>query len=142
WLHRPQHAATLAGPEAKLAAKVLPLAQAGVYDPPWVRDIARVLGEPEERVRQLLRKLLRRGEVAQVVKDLFYHREHIDALAALVATLCAQKGSVQAADFRDVVGLGRKRSIQILEFFDRAGYTRRLRDTHVLRSDGTAFRDK
>ena len=34
-------------------------------------------GEPEERVRLLLRKLLRRGEVAQVVKDLFYHRDRV-----------------------------------------------------------------
>jgi selenocysteine-specific elongation factor len=140
WLHRPQHAAALAGPEAELAARVLPLVQAGAYDPPWVRDLARTLGEPEERMRQLMRKLLRRGEVAQVVKDLFYLREHIEALAALVARLCGEKGSVQAADFRDAVGLGRKRSIQILEFFDRAGYTRRLRDAHVLRSDSTVFR--
>jgi len=140
WLHRPQHAAALAGPEAELAARVLPLVQAGAYDPPWVRDLARTLGEPEERLRQLMRKLLRRGEVAQVVKDLFYLREHIETLAALVASLCEEKGSVQAADFRDAVGLGRKRSIQILEFFDRAGYTRRLRDAHVLRSDSTAFR--
>ena len=140
WLHRPRHAATLAGPEAELAASILPLILAGAYDPPWVRDIARILGEPEERVRQLMRKLLRRGNVAQVVKDLFYHREHIEALAALVAGLCAEKGGAQAADFRDAAGLGRKRAIQILEFFDRIGYTRRLRDTHVLRGDGTVFR--
>jgi selenocysteine-specific elongation factor len=141
WLHRPQHAEVLAGPEAGLAARILPLLHAGAYDPPWVRDIARELGEPEDAVRALLRKLLRRGEVTQVVKDLFYHRERIAELASLVAALCASKGSVQAADFRDAIGLGRKRAIQILEFFDRAGYTRRLRDTHVLRSDRSAFRD-
>jgi selenocysteine-specific elongation factor len=42
---------------------------------------------------------------------------------------------VGAARFRDVVGLGRKRAIQILEFFDRVGYTRRVRDAHVLRTE-------
>jgi len=140
WLHRPGHAAVLDGPQAELAAKILPRVLAGAYDPPWVRDIARDLGEPEERVRELMRRLLQRGEVAQIVKDLFYHREHLEALAALMAGLYAQKGSVQAADFRDAAGLGRKRAIQILEFFDRAGYTRRLRDTHVLRGDAAAFR--
>ncbi len=40
------------------------------------------------------------------------------------------------ARFRDTLGLGRKRAIQILEFFDRVGYTRRVRDAHVLRPDG------
>ncbi|WP_144630000.1 selenocysteine-specific translation elongation factor [Bordetella genomosp. 13] len=139
WLHRPLHAATLGEAEAALAERLLPLIQEGRYDPPWVRDLARVQNEPEERVRQLLRKLLRRGEVAQVVKDLYYHRDHVSDLAALVAELCARDGSAHAAAFRDATGLGRKRAIQILEFFDRVGYTRRLRDSHVLRSDTALF---
>ncbi|HSE11532.1 MAG TPA: SelB C-terminal domain-containing protein, partial [Rudaea sp.] len=36
-------------------------------------------------------------------------------------------------------GVGRKRAIQILEFFDRLGYTRRVRSLHVLRSGGEWF---
>ncbi|MGS1104934.1 selenocysteine-specific translation elongation factor [Achromobacter anxifer] len=135
WLHLPGHSATLAPDEAALAARVLPLLAAGAFDPPWVRDLARTLAEPEDRVRQLLRKLLRRGEVAQVVKDLFYHRDPVAALAALAQGLAAQPEGLNAASFRDATGLGRKRAIQILEFFDRVGYTRRLRDTHVLRQE-------
>jgi selenocysteine-specific elongation factor len=42
---------------------------------------------------------------------------------------------VRAARFRDRTGLGRKRAIQVLEFFDRVGYTRRARDAHRLRGD-------
>jgi len=42
---------------------------------------------------------------------------------------------IEAGAFRDATGLGRKRSIQILEFFDRVGYTRRVRDTHIPRAD-------
>ena len=63
----PGHAATLSDDETALAGALLPLLAEGRYDPPWVRDL-RLRGEPEERVRLLLRKLLRRGEVAQVVK--------------------------------------------------------------------------
>ncbi|OXH91494.1 hypothetical protein CA831_06745, partial [Burkholderia multivorans] len=44
-------------------------------------------------------------------------------------------GAVDAATFRDATGLGRKRAIQILEFFDRVGYTRFHRDLHFLRTD-------
>ncbi|SAI66116.1 selenocysteine-specific elongation factor [Bordetella ansorpii] len=139
WLHRPQHAATLGEAEAALADRLLPLIRDGLYDPPWVRDLARSQNEPEDRVRQLLRKLLRRGVVAQVVKDLYYHRDHVAALAVLVAELCERDGSAHAAAFRDATGLGRKRAIQILEFFDRVGYTRRLRDNHVLRTDTALF---
>lgn len=135
WLHLPSHTATLADEESALAARLLPLLEAGAFDPPWVRDLARMQGEPEERVRQLLRKLLRRGDVAQVVKDLFYHRDQMRELARLAAELAGQPQGLNAAVFRDRTGLGRKRAIQILEFFDRVGYTRRLRDTHVLRGE-------
>ena len=135
WLHLPAHTSTLADAEIALAARLLPLLEAGAFDPPWVRDLARTQEESEERVRQLLRKLLRRGEVAQVVKDLFYHRDQVRVLAGLAAELAARPGGLNAAVFRDATGLGRKRAIQILEFFDRVGYTRRVRDTHVLRAE-------
>ena len=100
-----------------------------------MRDLARDHGSAEELVRQLLKKLGRQGAVFQVVKDLFYAAAQVDALAALMAELAAQaeRGQVEAAAFRDATGLGRKRAIQILEFFDRVGYTRRVRDSHVLR---------
>lgn len=42
-------------------------------------------------------------------------------------------GAVEARTFRDAVQLGRKRAIQILEFFDRIGYTRRISDAHLPR---------
>jgi len=135
WLHLPAHTSTLADAESALAARLLPLLEQGAFDPPWVRDLARTQNEPEERVRQLLRKLLRRGDVAQVVKDLFYHRDQVRALARIAADLAAQPAGLNAAVFRDATGLGRKRAIQILEFFDRVGYTRRVRDAHVLRAE-------
>jgi selenocysteine-specific elongation factor len=88
-------------------------------------------------VRQLLRKLARQGDVFQVVKDLFYTAANMDELARIIKELaCATpNGEVVAREFRDATGLGRKRAIQIIECFDRLGYTRRVRDAHVLRPD-------
>jgi selenocysteine-specific elongation factor len=101
-----------------------------------VRDLASAHGVPEVRVRQLMRKLARQGELFQVVHDLFYHPEMIRELAAIAATE-AQKnvGTVGAAPFRDATGLGRKRAIQLLEFFDRVGYTRFHRGLHLMRTE-------
>jgi selenocysteine-specific elongation factor len=136
WLHLPSHAVTLDAKEAALAARLRPLLAQGRYDPPWVRDLARELREDEETVRTLLRKLARLGELYQVVRDLFYEREVVHELARLVANAAAEQGGVlTAAAFRDATGLGRKRAIQILEFFDRVGYTRFHRERHVLRPD-------
>ena len=137
WLHLPEHHVTLSEADRELAGKLRPLILAGRFDPPWVRDLAATVHEREERVRAVLRKLVGQGEVYQVVPDLYYDRDAIAELAAILGASHREHGAVHAAQFRDSVGLGRKRSIQILEFFDRVGHTRRIRDAHVLRSDNT-----
>ncbi|MEJ7138018.1 selenocysteine-specific translation elongation factor [Amphibiibacter pelophylacis] len=137
WLHRPSHSTELSAAETLLAERLLPALQAGGFDPPWVRDLARDHRVPEDAVRLLLRKLARQGRLFQIVKDLFYSAEAIAALAAQVAVLAqaAPDHAAQARDFRDACGLGRKRAIQVLEFFDRVGYTLRVGDGHRLRPD-------
>jgi selenocysteine-specific elongation factor len=136
WLHLASHAVTLDAAEQFLADALLPDIAKGRFDPPWVRDLATRHAVPEERVRHVLRKLARHGELFQVVRDLFYHRDAIRELAALVTVEAAKHGgAIGAAPFRDATALGRKRAIQLLEFFDRVGYTRFHRDRHVVRSD-------
>ncbi|SPB12728.1 selenocysteine-specific elongation factor [Caballeronia novacaledonica] len=136
WLHLPTHAVTLDEREETLARAVLASLEAGRFEPPWVRDLANAHGIGEDEMRRLLKKLARRGDVYQVVRDLFYCRASIGALAQLVAQQAhVQGGAVGAAAFRDASALGRKRAIQILEFFDRVGYTRFHRDLHLLRGD-------
>ncbi|QJE02345.1 selenocysteine-specific translation elongation factor [Massilia forsythiae] len=128
-LHLPGHSIALSDADRAAAVKLLAALQAGRFDPPWVRDLARTFAMPEDAVRQLLRKLARAGQLNQVVPDLFYHPLPLAKLARIVAGL----PDGQAASFRDATGLGRKRAIQILEFFDRVGYTRRVRNSHLLR---------
>jgi selenocysteine-specific elongation factor len=128
-LHLAAHRVALSEAELALAGRLLPALEAGRYDPPWVRDLARDFGLAEDQVRTLLRKLARTGQLSQVVHDLFYHPAPLAELARIVAAL----PDGQAASFRDATGLGRKRAIQLLEFFDRVGYTRRVRNSHLLR---------
>ena len=135
WLHLPDHAVSLSPEDQDLAQKLQPLIATGRFDPPWVRDLAAVSHEPEERVRTVLSKSVTQGVVYQVVRDLFYDRECIGELAAIITKIADERGGVDAARYRDALGLGRKRTIQILEFFDRVGYTRRVKNTHVLRQD-------
>ncbi len=136
WLHLPSHTVALDAQEEHLAARLMPLIAQGRYDPPWVRDLARETQQPEEKVRALLRKLARLGRLYQIVRDLFYDRDAVHELARLIAHTAGSEGAgVGAAAFRDASGLGRKRAIQILEFFDRVGYTRFQRDLHLLRPD-------
>jgi selenocysteine-specific elongation factor len=139
WLHLPDHAARLNEAEQKLAQKLLPRLADGGFDPPWVRDLAKDCAVSEPMVRQTLASLARRGEAFQVVRDLYYPLATIERLAALARDCLDGPEGLQAASFRDATGLGRKRAIQLLEFFDRVGFTRRVKDTHLLRPDTSLF---
>ncbi|MET3107954.1 selenocysteine-specific elongation factor [Oxalobacteraceae bacterium GrIS 2.11] len=141
WLRLPEHSVELLPEEQTLAAAVLASLHTAQFDPPWVRDLAREHQRSEESVRELMRKLALRGKAYLIVRDLYCHPQRIAELAQLIESIASAplpnngQRQLSAAAFRDATGMGRKRAIQFLEFFDRVGYTRRLRDVHVLRSD-------
>ncbi len=89
-------------------------------------------------MRTTLARLAQQGELHQVVKDLYYSLAHMHRLAGM-ARVIGGGGPVTAAAFRDASGLGRKRAIQVLEYFDRVGLLRRVGDVHKLRSDAQLF---
>jgi selenocysteine-specific elongation factor len=133
FLALPEHKAELGREQRVRWERVQPLLLDAPFDPPRVRDLARATGIPEPEVRHLLRTVARVGDVALVAPDHFFALPAVRDLADIAAELAAAHGVARAADFRDRIGTGRKVAIQILEFFDRVGYTRRVRDDHVVR---------
>ena len=136
WLHLPEHQVRLSEADEALWQQLQPQFDAAGFDPPWVRD----LGHDEIAVRLLLRKMARLGLVHQVVRDLFYTDATIHRLAAMLLQLASDNPAIQVSAFRDAVGLGRKRSIQILEYFDRLGLTRRFGDRRQIRLENALAR--
>jgi len=135
WLHLPDHKVQLSAADSALWARLQPKLLAGQYDPPWVRALAAEEHCAEADVRLLLRKLARLGLVHQVVRDLFYPEVTLRRMAELLLGQANETPVVQVAAFRDMLGIGRKRSVQILEYFDRIGLTRRVADQRHIRAD-------
>lgn len=135
WLHLPDHQVRLGDADAALWERLKPSLLQGQFDPPWVRTLAAAQQHDEAEVRLLLRKLARAGVVHQVVRDLFYPQEMIQRMADLLLQQAARSPIVQVAAYRDLLGIGRKRTVQILEYFDRLGLTRRVADQRYIRTD-------
>ena len=137
FVHLPEHGLRLSASDQQLAQKIQPwMADAG-FEGAWVRDLARNVNASETLMRVTAARLAQCGQLHQIVKDLYCTPEHVVRLAAILRRLAAScGGEVTAASFRDATGLGRKRAIQLLEYFDRVGLLRRIGDTHRLR-DGT-----
>ncbi len=142
FVHRPEHGVRLSASEERIAQKAAPQLAAAGFEGAWARDLARDCGESEPLMRTTLSRLAQRGELHQVVRDLFYDTPTMAKLAALARGVAAEQGGeVTAAHFRDATQLGRKRAIQILEHFDRVGLLRRVGDVHRLRPESTLFVD-
>jgi selenocysteine-specific elongation factor len=133
FLATPAHKAELGRDQRVRWERVKPLLLDRRFDPPRVRDIARATGIAEIEVRSLLATVARVGEVTLVAHDHFFVTEAVRELADIAAQVAAETGVARAAEFRDRIGTGRKLAIQILEFFDRVGYTRRVHDDHIVR---------
>ncbi len=138
-VHLPEHGVALSALDERLAQKVWPRLMESGFEGAWVRDLAGSVQESEALMRTTLARLAQRGELFQVVKDLYYAPAAIHALAQLARGAAEADGDVRAAVFRDRSGLGRKRAIQVLEFFDRVGLLRRVGDAHKLRADCQLF---
>lgn len=130
WLHLPDHKAGFTPEQDAIWQKAAPLFG---DEPWWVRDLAQKTGTDEQLMRQVLRHSAQQGLITAIVKDRYYRNDRIVTFANLIRELDQEKGSTCAADFRDRLNVGRKLAIQILEYFNRIGFTRRRGNDHLLR---------
>lgn len=130
WLHLPEHKAGFTDEQQAIWQRVV-----GLFadEPWWVRDLAREANVEESLMRAVLRQAAQQGMITAIVKDRYYRNDRIVAFAKMIRELDLERGSTCAADFRDTLNVGRKLAIQILEYFDRIGFTRRRGNDHILR---------
>lgn len=130
WLHLPEHKAGFTDEQQAIWLRVVDLF---ADEPWWVRDLAKESGVEESLMRAVLRQAAQQGMITAIVKDRYYRNDRIVEFAGLIRELDLERGSTCAADFRDKLDVGRKLAIQILEYFDRIGFTRRRGNDHILR---------
>ena len=134
WLHMPQHGLVFDVQQQQIWIQIQSLFPR--LEAWWVRDLAAEINQSEDVVRRVLKKAAQMGLVTAIVRDRYYSSEQMYQFAELILRYCIEKEVIFAADFRNELGIGRKLAIQILEFFDKSGFTRRKGDGHHLRDKG------
>jgi len=134
-VRRPGHDATSNPEDEKLWNRIVPVLQKDKPLPPTLKEIAEQLRFPEKSVSDLLHRKSRGGEPIKVMPDRFFLRSSVLRLANIAAEIAASKPTSQftAADYRDRCGASRKLSIDVLEYFDRIGFTQRIGDARRIR---------
>jgi selenocysteine-specific elongation factor len=96
--------------------------------------LAPALGIQPEAVERLLSRAERLGRVARVADNRFFLPETLARLAEIARELAdsSPEGTFTAATFKERCGIGRNVTIQILEYLDKMGVTRRIGDTRIV----------
>ncbi len=130
WVRRPGHSVTFSAHDEALWTAFARHLRAQPYRPPRVRDIAKAMEIDEALVRRVMRLAARRGDVEEIAHDHFFTLTSVRTMASIAIDVAknAPAGHFTAADFRNRLDNGRKVAIQILEFFDRHGFTIRRGD--------------
>jgi len=126
----PGHRPALAGPDAALWERIQPLLEVDDMRPPRVRELAEELGVELRPLERLLNHATRMGMLYRVADNRYYLPDTVRQLAREAERLAerAPDNQFDARAYRDVTGIGRNVTIQVLEFFDRQGLTRRTGD--------------
>lgn len=128
--HLPDHRPRLAPEDADRWQRIAPHLQQQPRQPPVVHDLARTLEMAPEALDSLLVRITFSGGLIRVAKNRFLLPAAVADLAGLAERLAQSSdgGSFDARAFRDAAGIGRNLTIDLLEYFDRMGLTRRQGD--------------
>jgi selenocysteine-specific elongation factor len=122
-----EHRAEMAPIDAALWSRLEPLLDAGALRPPAVQELARELDLQAREVERFLQRAARLGLVVRVAGNRFYPPDALRRLGEMAESLgaAADDGMFSTAAFRDRSGIGRNLAIEVMEYFDKVGFTRR-----------------
>ena len=137
-LHIPTHQTTLSQEEQDFLAKIRPILLKAGNIPPRTRELVEVTGIPLKPLDSILRQTTKAGNLIQVAINRHYLPETIMSLAEFTEKLAQENDDdkgFSVIQFRDATGIGRNLCIEILEYFDRVGFTRRDGNSRFLRTE-------
>ncbi len=122
--------------EERLLGKLRREIGPGDLQPPVVHALAQAMTMQKPALDAFLLRCVRRGQLIRVCDNRFLHPEAVSRLVKVVIKL-SDDGSKRftAREFRDESGIGRNFTIQLLEYLDAQGVTRRIGDERAVVMD-------
>ena len=137
-LHNPSHRAVLSNEEKEFFSKIKPILETAGTIPPRTRELVDLTNIPLKPLERILRETSKAGSLIRVADNRYYLPETIMALAEFTEKLVEKnenKEGFSVIQFRDESGIGRNLCIEILEYFDRVGFTHRDGNTRFVRTE-------
>ena len=138
-LRLPSHQPGMNAQDKKLWSDVRQTMEEARLRPLSLHEVADEMEIKVTALTAFMRRAAATGFVLQISQTRFLLPDAVQELAGIAETL-ATKSEITAAEFRNKSGIGRNMAIEILEFFDKSGLTKRdgnLR--HIVKSAAEIF---
>ncbi|HCR36842.1 MAG TPA: hypothetical protein DIU37_01685, partial [Opitutae bacterium] len=101
---------------------------------PSCGDMAKQLNQPLAKLERSLLELAKSGRLVPLGNHRFYLPRRLQEIADVVQAMTEQtaQGTMTVKEFRDRTGIGRNVAIDVLEFFDKKGFTRRQGNERIV----------
>jgi len=137
-LHLPNHKTSLSAEEEAFLEQVRPILLKAGYVPPRTRELVEMTNIPLISLERILRESAKAGTLIKVAENRYYLPETIMALAGFIEKLIENESfdtGFSVSQFRDASKIGRNLCIEILEYFDSVGFTRRDGNSRFVRTN-------
>lgn len=134
YLTLPGHRAAFSDADTALWEQVEPMLTEFGLRPPRVLEIAEEVGLDGGATERFLARMARAGMVVRVADNRFFLPGTLLELAQMAEEMvkAAPDGSFSAGAYNKRSGLGRNLAIQLLEFFDKRGFSKRTGEGRTL----------
>lgn len=133
----PAHEVKRSPQDEAMWAKVRPLLDRADLKVPVVHDMLERLRLTQPALEAFLARAAGQGDVVKISAKRYFLPATVATLAGFVRELAGAHpdGVFTAAEYRDKAGIGRNAVIEILEYFDRVGFTRRHGQVRIILND-------
>jgi len=134
YLTLPGHRAAFSDADTALWEQAEPMLNEFGTRPPRVLEIAEEIGLDGRATERFLARMARAGMVVRVSDNRFFLPETVLLLARMAEALAAEAadGMFSAGAYNKRSGLGRNLAIELLEFFDKRGFSQRTAEGRKL----------
>ena len=102
-----------------------------------MHDLAKALRMQVKDIERSLKAFIKHGLIVRVVKNRYFLVATVRELGLDVIAVVdkSEPKEFTASEYRDRTAVGRNLAIEILEYFDRIGFTRRIGDKRIVAKD-------
>ena len=127
-----EHTAVLSEKAQSTFNAIRPILERDKLQPPVLHELAKSVGIPVETLEPLIKECVASGCLVRPTANRVFLPEAMNQVQRLITQLDQPNGfTVQS--FRDSAGIGRNLAIELLEYLDRKGVTRRKGNVRFLR---------